>query len=32
MHKPHPSNIIKEYVMRRVYGFFADNNYFNQED
>jgi hypothetical protein len=32
IHKPHPSNIIKEYVMKEVFQFFVSNGFFNQED
>ncbi len=27
MHKPHPSNNIKAYLMRQVLGYFVDNNF-----
>jgi hypothetical protein len=27
LHKPHPSNIIKEYQMKRIFSFFVDNNF-----
>lgn len=30
MHKPHPSNIIKGYVMRQVLTFLKANGYFNK--
>ena len=30
MHKPHPSNIIKGYVMRQVFTFLKANGYINK--
>ena len=27
MHKPHPSNIIKGYIMRDILNFLIKNNY-----
>ena len=27
MHKPHPSNIIKGYIMRDILNFLLKNNY-----
>lgn len=30
MHKPHPSNIIKGYVMRQVLTFLKANGYLNK--
>ena len=30
MHKPHPSNIIKGYVMRQVYNYLEVNGYFDK--
>lgn len=30
MHKPHPSNIIKGYVMRQVFRFLKANGYINK--
>lgn len=32
MHKPHPSNIIKGYVMRQVYSFLEVNGYFDKKE
>jgi len=31
MHKPHPSNIMKEYVMKNVLKFLIDKNIINEE-
>jgi hypothetical protein len=31
LHKPHPSGIIKEYVMKNVLKFLSDNNFLNLE-
>jgi hypothetical protein len=30
MHKPHPSNIIKEYIMRDILTFLIKNNYIEE--
>ena len=32
MHRPHPSNIIKGYVMRQVYSFLEVNGYFDKKE
>ena len=32
MHKPHPSNIIKGYVMRQVYSYLEVNGYFDKKE
>ena len=32
MHKPHPSNIIKGYVMRQVYNYLEVNGYFDKKE
>ena len=32
MHKPHPSKIIKGYVMRQVYSFLEVNGYFDKKE
>ena len=32
MHKPHPSNIIKGYVMRQVLNYLESNGYLKKED
>ncbi|MDR1937975.1 MAG: type II toxin-antitoxin system HicA family toxin [Tannerellaceae bacterium] len=32
MHKPHPSNIVKEYVMKNVFKFLADNDFINSKE
>lgn len=32
MHKPHPSNIIKGYVMRQVFTFLKANGYINKQE
>ena len=32
MHKPHPSNIIKGYVMRQVYTYLEVNGYLNDKE
>lgn len=32
MHKPHPSNIIKGYVMRQVYNYLEVNGYLNNKE
>lgn len=32
MHKPHPSNIIKGYVMRQVFNYLESNGYLKKED
>ena len=32
MHKPHPSNIIKGYVMRQVYNYLEVNGYFDKTE
>ena len=32
MHKPHPSNIIKGYVMKQVYTYLDANGYFKQKE
>ena len=29
MHKPHPGNIIKGYIMRDILNFLIKNNYIN---
>jgi len=31
MHKPHPSNIIKAYIMRDIFDFLKDNDYLEKE-
>lgn len=32
MHKPHPSNIIKGYMMRDILNYLIKNDYIKQED
>jgi hypothetical protein len=32
MHKPHPSNIIKSYVMRQVYNYLEVNGYIDKKE
>ena len=32
MHKPHPSNIIKGYVMRQVYTYLESNGYLKKKE
>ena len=32
VHKPHPSNIIKEYVMKKVLKFLVDKEYLKNEE
>ena len=32
LHKPHPSNIIKEYVIKKVLKFLLDKEYINNEE
>lgn len=32
MHKPHPSNIIKAYLMRDILDFLEKNNHIEKED
>ncbi len=32
MHKPHPANVIKGYVMRQVYTYLKANGYIKKED
>lgn len=32
MHKPHPSNIIKGYVMRQVYAYLEVNGYLKDKE
>jgi len=32
MHRPHPSNIIKGYVMRQVFAYLESNGYVKKED
>jgi hypothetical protein len=32
VHKPHPSNIIKEYVMKRVFRFLIDREFIKMEE
>lgn len=31
MHKPHPSNIIKGYIMRDIFSFLKENGYIEKE-
>ncbi|MDR3218665.1 MAG: type II toxin-antitoxin system HicA family toxin [Dysgonamonadaceae bacterium] len=32
LHKPHPSNIIKKYVMEKVMNFLSNNNFIKKEE